>query len=344
MLCRNFAALVLLGLLAGCGTAAPPRPHPVPLDHDASDQPVSGPELVYPATFLVQRREGVVTVECTVLTDGTTKNCSVIAGSDEGEFRQASLDYVGHSKYTPATRKGVVSESTRRWTLVFGLLPVSADHHDPFLPIGALPPRPVTGAVVIYPPLMLLAGREGIAEAECVIAIDGKAKDCRLTNGAGGVLFYYAALDHARWSRFAPALLDGVPIEVKHRWTIAFRLNPSGPVAPALPPVALSMTLPVPLLLDTNNTRWPVGDPSNPSHAGTAQVSCLVTVQGTAKDCTIVAGSGDVAADLAVQHLAERLRFGPALQDGAPVEARGAWKVIFNPDYAFVVDSRQELG
>lgn len=289
----------------------------------------------------MQHREGAVQVECAVqLAAGhnKTKDCVVLGGSPEPEFREVALNYVAHNQYAPAIRNGVPVEERRSWTVAFKLLPPAEP--DERVPAGMVLPRETAGSQLFYPEAMRRTGQRGVVQVECIIGVDGATRQCRILNGAGGELFYYWALDRALHAVFAPALLHGVPVEFKHRWTMGFGLRKTDedpPVLlppPPLPPVPPPLTIPfhaAPLYGDSRDEiEWLSFETVHPSGSGSFTLSCLVTVDGRPTDCTIVVGSGNAANDAMVLARIVEQRFGPPLRDGLPIQTRATWRVQYN--------------
>jgi protein TonB len=93
--------LVLLMLVAGCASE-PATLVLVPL------QPM--PRLRYPPAMLQQGREGDVTVECTITTTGTTKDCVATRSAGGIAFIPAAIDFETQVRFEPVLRDGVPVE------------------------------------------------------------------------------------------------------------------------------------------------------------------------------------------------------------------------------------------
>lgn len=238
-------ALATLVVLAGCAKPPPPppavatpvaqapawKPPPLP-DREVSEQPFAGPPLVYPSKLQPRKGKskvtGTATVECTVTVAGSTRDCRVINSSNPA-FAPEALNFVSHSRYMTQVRNGAPEEVEHRWTIEFvpGLPTPPPDRDVPAKPVGGLP--------LAYPPRMLNAGREGWADVECTVTVEGATKDCRIVTADGGIAFVAASYEYVMHSRYTPALHNGAPVEALHKWTIRFKLNPTLPT-PKLPP------------------------------------------------------------------------------------------------------------
>jgi len=101
MLKVRSAGILVLMLVAGCASE-PAKPVLVPL------QPM--PRLRYPLAMLQQGREGDVTVECTITTTGTTKDCVVSRSAGGVAFIQAAIDFESQMRFEPVLQDGVAVE------------------------------------------------------------------------------------------------------------------------------------------------------------------------------------------------------------------------------------------
>lgn len=213
-------SLVVVALAVTDTSCAQTQPSGPPFpNHEVGVSRVAGPPLFYPTDLLVERKEGNATIECNIAVTGVPDRCAVIATEGGSEFATAALDYIAHSQFEPATQNGVVTEARARWIVPFTLLNGSSatDSH-------VLPPRQVAGDPPAYPEVLRKASREGVADLTCRVAIDGFTKDCLLGNASGGRLFGEYALEYTSHMRVAPAMRDGVAVEVRQGWTIQYKL------------------------------------------------------------------------------------------------------------------------
>jgi len=98
------AGILVLMLVAGCASE-PAKPVLVPL------QPI--PHLRYPLAMLQQGREGDVTVECTITTEGTTKDCIATRSAGGAAFVTAAIEFESRMRFAPVLRDGVPVEIPR---------------------------------------------------------------------------------------------------------------------------------------------------------------------------------------------------------------------------------------
>ena len=85
------------------------------------------------------------------------------------------------------------------------------------------PPRLVTRVEPRYPQLALMSHVEGVVTLRGVIAVDGHLASLAIESG--NPLLTAAALDAVRQWRYAPTLLDGVPVELDTSIVVTFRFN-----------------------------------------------------------------------------------------------------------------------
>jgi protein TonB len=83
-------------------------------------------------------------------------------------------------------------------------------------------PRKVRDAAPVYPEFARRASLQGIVIVECVIDERGQVQDAKVVKGLP--LLDDAALDAVRQWRYAPSLLDGVPVPVLMTVTVTFQL------------------------------------------------------------------------------------------------------------------------
>jgi TonB family protein len=86
-------------------------------------------------------------------------------------------------------------------------------------------PRKLYHVAPVYPQGMREAGREGIVPIEAGIGIDGTVTAVRVLSADIHPDFAIAAVDAVRQWRFDPTLLNGVPVEIRMRVSIAFKLS-----------------------------------------------------------------------------------------------------------------------
>jgi len=89
--------------------------------------------------------------------------------------------------------------------------------------VDVQPPRRLTGASPVYPPLARATRTEGVVVLECTIGTDDRVGDVRITRSHP--LFDGAAYDAVLTWRYTPTLLRGVPVAVLMTVTVEFKLN-----------------------------------------------------------------------------------------------------------------------
>ena len=86
-------------------------------------------------------------------------------------------------------------------------------------------PKKTVDVRPIYPPSMQQAGREGDVPIEAIIGPDGTVTSVRVLSAQVHPDFAIAAVDAVRQWQFTPTLLNGSPVEVVIRVTVAFKLS-----------------------------------------------------------------------------------------------------------------------
>ena len=85
--------------------------------------------------------------------------------------------------------------------------------------------RPINGGTPTYPPRMIQSGREGSVDVECDVDTDGKTSNCTVLSSSGGSAFADSALEFVKTKVYKPATHNGQAMKVRHKWTIAFKLQ-----------------------------------------------------------------------------------------------------------------------
>jgi TonB family protein len=96
------------------------------------------------------------------------------------------------------------------------------------------PPFPVKLSPPAYPYELRVAGREGTAEIEFTVNLDGTTSDIKCVKSSHPLFAAYAVTAVKRW-RFAPALEDGKPVSQKMIQPLTFSLNEPDAALPRLP-------------------------------------------------------------------------------------------------------------
>jgi protein TonB len=82
------------------------------------------------------------------------------------------------------------------------------------------PPRKLHEVKPVYPELALRAHVRGTVILECTIGTDGRIADVRVLKGVP--LLDTAAIEAVRQWRYAPTLLNGIPVAVIMTVTVMF--------------------------------------------------------------------------------------------------------------------------
>ncbi len=206
-----------------------------------SERPIAAPPLVYPPAMQHAGREGQVDVECDVTIEGFTEACAVSSSMGGTEFAQAALNYVSHARYLPALHGGVPVQTRHRWTISFrltgGIDPaplVAAALAAPLPQQRAISEHPIAGPSLIAPADLRVLGKEGTVLVSCLVTVQDRTKDCRIEKSAGEPGFDGAALDYVTHSFYESEVRNGVAVEARHSWSIAFRKTDPLPVVRAV--------------------------------------------------------------------------------------------------------------
>lgn len=89
----------------------------------------------------------------------------------------------------------------------------------------ALPPRFVHRVEPVYPARALRAGVEGSVTLRLRLSSGGRLLAAEVRSGSGSAALDEAALEAARGSRYAPAVVDGVPAASETEATYRFELR-----------------------------------------------------------------------------------------------------------------------
>lgn len=91
---------------------------------------------------------------------------------------------------------------------------------------GAIkPPRKIKDVQPVYPEAMLEASLTASVELEVTVSKDGTVSKVHVLTTDVHPDFAVAAVDAVRQWKFEPTLLNGAPVEVMMKCTIAFRLD-----------------------------------------------------------------------------------------------------------------------
>jgi TonB family protein len=191
---------------------------------------VAGYPLVYPKRMLDSGREGTADVTCRITVVGFAKDCAVLNSAGGSAFVDAALDHITRGRYAPELNQGVAVEVQHEFVINFRFndsklpigipdLPRPPNQNSVVTPISA---QPIAGPALAFPAKMLASGKEGVVGVRCFVTVQGTTRNCLLTDSTGDRDFEAAAVELLSQARFTPAAVDGVPIEVPHKWTLRY--------------------------------------------------------------------------------------------------------------------------
>ena len=96
------------------------------------------------------------------------------------------------------------------------------------VPDEVVPPVMIKRGKPMYPRSALSSGIQGCAKFVLTVAKDGTVKDIKITGGQHADEFGQAAIIAARKSKYAPALLNGQPVEDEVESSMSFALAAAG--------------------------------------------------------------------------------------------------------------------
>jgi TonB family protein len=165
----------------------------------------------------------------------------------------------------------------RRVILVAGLCAAaqSAAAWVPCEQRGVAPPKPIQREAPAYPPAVRATGIEGTVEVALTVLRDGSVGWVRVVRAEPRGYFEQAAWEGVRGWRFAPATLDGQPIECRLRTRVRFALTDAAATAASATGVDRPQPVYPPALLQSRTE-------------GYAEVEYELDAEGVVKDARIV--------------------------------------------------------
>ncbi|HWN05947.1 MAG TPA: TonB family protein [Steroidobacteraceae bacterium] len=140
---------------------------------------------------------------------------------------------------------------------------------------GVAPPKPIQREAPAYPPAVRAMGIEGTVEVALTVLRDGSVGWVRVGRAEPRGYFEQAASDGVRGWRFAPATLDGEPIECRLRTRVRFALTDAAATAAAATGAGRPQPVYPPALLQSRTE-------------GYAEVEYELDADGVVKDARIV--------------------------------------------------------
>jgi len=204
---------------------------------------------VYPESARAAGLQGVVIVEALIDTDGTVATAKVIRSVSD-DIDLAAIDAVEQWAFTPTLLNGRPTQVIMTVTVNFTL----SDGTQPPPPVGGVPPPPPPPPAPPAPPSAWPVGEQavrvggnikapikikdvrpvypqdaqearitGIVILEAVIDVDGNVSDARVIRSVA--MLDDAARDAVMQWKFAPTMLNGVPVPVIMTVTVNFTLQ-----------------------------------------------------------------------------------------------------------------------
>ena len=87
------------------------------------------------------------------------------------------------------------------------------------------PPEPVVQLRPLYPMQAKQRGIEGGVDLEFIVDVEGNVREVRASASHPGEVFVRTTISAARRWRFRPGMKDGMPVEVRVKQKISFRLE-----------------------------------------------------------------------------------------------------------------------
>ena len=176
---------------------------------------------VYPEAARAEGREGVVTMDITIATDGSVTDVRVL--NPTPPFVEPALAAVKQWRYTPTLLNGQPVEVLMTVTVKFAL--GSDPNQSQAVRAGGIVPEPklIKHVAPVYPPDAMAAGKEGMVILDVTIGKDGSVVGAKVLRQFP--MFEAAGLDAVRQWKYTPSTLNGEPVEVLIVVTIHFRLK-----------------------------------------------------------------------------------------------------------------------
>ena len=140
---------------------------------------------------------------------------------------------------------------------------------------GVVPPKPIRRDAPAYPPAVRELGIEGAVEIALTVLRDGGVGWVRVIRAEPRGYFEQAASETVRRWQFAPATLEGVPVECRLRTRVRFALTDRAATAPAAAEAGAPQPVYPPALLQSRVE-------------GYVEVEYLLDAQGTVRDARLL--------------------------------------------------------
>ena len=178
-------------------------------------------EPVYPEAERAAGREGAVTMDITIGTDGFVTDAKVL--NPEPPFAAPALAAVRQWRYTPTLLNGQPVEVLMTVTIKFA--PGLDQNQSERVRAGGVvsEPRLIKHVAPVYPPDAVAAQLSGMVILDVVIGKDGSVVDAKVLRPIP--MFEAAALEAVRQWKYTPSTLNGEPVEVLLIVTVHFKLQ-----------------------------------------------------------------------------------------------------------------------
>lgn len=193
-------------------------------------RPLRG-EPSYPKSLVADGRPGRVWASCTILKDGTPRDCKVRPERGGKLFVSAVRDWLRtDAVFSPIIRKGQKVQEMHDWRVnvvesIDALRRAKlAAHQTHPLQQSQSSGEPAGSSDPDYPKEYAGTGQHGSVSVDCLIRPDGHATDCHRLQSSGGPRFVDAVL---HWlakpeTHFRPAEQDGKNIASRRRLDVQF--------------------------------------------------------------------------------------------------------------------------
>jgi TonB family protein len=171
---------------------------------------------VYPPEAMTVVIEGSVILECTVNTDGTPADVTVLRPLYPLLDRAAAAA-LQQWRFTPGVKAGAAVPVRVEIEMTFTLARRSPALDSPSVSkpgSGVTLPRVLSEVKPEYPVRLREAGVRGLVEMDCVVLPDGTVGDVRVTRWIDPDLDVAAVQALRQW-RFAPGAREGKPVPVQ---------------------------------------------------------------------------------------------------------------------------------
>jgi TonB family protein len=228
---RSF--VVLVAVIAGVSAPSAAQ-ELVPPDRVVAPRVLKEVKPDYTLAARAEGIEGTVTMECTVLPDGTTTDGRILV-SLHPELDKEALRSLADWRFAPGTKGGNPVPVSVKIEMTFTLAADRTAHRGPAIdaPEVLRPGNGVTTPVLVhevkpsYVPEAMRARVQGSVKLECVVLPDGTVGDVRVVQRLHPQLDGESVRKMQEWT-FKPGTKDGVAVPVRIEVEMTFAIG-SGP-------------------------------------------------------------------------------------------------------------------